>query len=180
MALLRIDGLTKTFGNLRVLDGLSFEVDQGSVFGFIGKNGAGKTTTMKIIVGLLKASAGTVTIDGAPVAFGETPTNRVVGYLPDVPEFYGFLSAPEYLEFCGRITGMEPVRIAARSSELLEMVGLRDVAKRRISGYSRGMKQRLGIAQALMHEPLLLICDEPTSALDPQGRSDILHILELA
>ena len=177
MGLLVIDSLSKSFGQLTVLDKLSFEVEEGSVFGFIGKNGSGKTTTMRIIVGLLKADQGEVYVKGKKVTFGQTPTNHLIGYLPDVPEFYGFLNALEYLRFCGRITGMNATDIELKISELIGLVGLQDSAKRRIKGYSRGMKQRLGIAQALIHEPTLLICDEPTSALDPKGRSELLAIL---
>ncbi|MDR3053109.1 MAG: ABC transporter ATP-binding protein [Coriobacteriales bacterium] len=179
MALLSIEGLSKSFGALQVLNNLSFEVEQGSVFGFIGKNGSGKTTTMKIIVGLLKAQSGSVHISGVPVKYGETKTNHMIGYLPDVPEYYGFFNAIEYLRLVGQIANMSPAKIKSQTSELLELVGLQDSAKRKIRGYSRGMKQRLGIAQALIHEPTLLICDEPTSALDPQGRSDLLGLLEL-
>ncbi|MCL1796926.1 MAG: ABC transporter ATP-binding protein [Eggerthellaceae bacterium] len=177
MGLLTIDSVSKSFGKLEVLNNLSFAVEEGSVFGFIGRNGSGKTTTMKIIVGLLKADQGDVYINGTKVIFGQTPTNHLIGYLPDVPEFYGFMNAYEYLRFCGKITGMNTTEIDHKSTDLLTLVGLQDSAQRRIKGYSRGMKQRLGIAQALMHNPLLLICDEPTSALDPQGRSEILAIL---
>ncbi|MDR2036133.1 MAG: ABC transporter ATP-binding protein [Coriobacteriales bacterium] len=177
MNLLTINNVSKRFGQLPVLDELSLEVDEGSVFGFIGKNGSGKTTTMRIIVGLLKADLGEVYIKGKKVDFGQTATNHMIGYLPDVPEFYGFMNALEYLRFCGKIKGMNPADIKLKTSELLAVVGLEESAKRRIKGYSRGMKQRLGIAQALMHNPALLICDEPTSALDPQGRSEILNIL---
>lgn len=178
MGLLVVDSVSKNFKELEVLKQLSFEVEEGSVFGFIGRNGSGKTTTMKTIVGLLKADAGEIYVNGKKVVFGETPTNKVVGYLPDVPEFYGFMSALEYLHFCGRITGMNTTDIERKTNELINLVGLQESANRRIKGYSRGMKQRLGIAQALMHEPALLICDEPTSALDPQGRSEILAILD--
>jgi len=177
MGLLTIDSISKSFGQLKVLDQLSFEVEEGSVFGFIGKNGSGKTTTMRIIVGLLKADGGDVYVRGKRVEFGQTETNSLIGYLPDVPEFYGFMNAWEYLSFCGRICGMNATDIERKSAELIAMVGLTESAKRRIKGYSRGMKQRLGIAQALIHDPALLICDEPTSALDPQGRSEILEIL---
>jgi ABC-2 type transport system ATP-binding protein len=179
MALLTIDRLSKSFGSLSVLNELSFEVEEGSVFGFIGKNGSGKTTTMKIIVGLLKADGGSVYINGTKVDFGETATNRMIGYLPDVPEYYNFLTAVEYLKLCGQIARMDADKIGAKSSELLSLVGLQESAGRKIRGYSRGMKQRLGIAQALIHDPLLLICDEPTSALDPQGRSELLSLLEV-
>ena len=131
----------------------------------IGKNGAGKTTAMKAILGLLKVDAGEISVCGERVAYGQTATNRLIGYLPDVPEFYSFMTAPEYLKFCGEITGMSNTDIKAKSGELLELVGL-DGEKHRIGGFSRGMKQRLGIAQALINSPRLLICDEPTSALD--------------
>lgn len=176
MDMLRITGLRKRFGDKEVLRGMDLAVPEGSVFGFIGKNGAGKTTTMKTVLGLLKADAGEIYVNGEKVAYGQTPTNRYVGYLPDVPEFYPFMTAPEYLRFCGEISGLNRSESEARSGELLELVGLSGETHR-IKGFSRGMKQRLGIAQALLNRPKLLICDEPTSALDPVGRKDILDIL---
>ena len=147
-----------------------------SIYGFIGKNGSGKTTTMKTVLGLLKPDAGEITVNGEKVVYGQTSTNKYIGYLPDVPEFYSFMTAEEYLRFCAEITDMRRDEIDARVSELLSLVGLAD-EKHRIKGYSRGMKQRLGIAQALLNRPKLLICDEPTSALDPVGRKEILDIL---
>jgi len=176
MDILTITGLEKSFGSQRVLDDLSFSVPEGSIYGFIGKNGSGKTTTMKIILGLLQADAGEISVCGEKVRYGDTRTNRFIGYLPDVPEFYGFMTAKEYLRLCGEITGMPTALIQTKSEELLDLVGLADV-KKRIGTFSRGMKQRLGIAQALLNEPRLLICDEPTSALDPIGRREILDIL---
>jgi ABC-2 type transport system ATP-binding protein len=173
---LTIQNLTKSFGKEKVIDGLTFSVPEGSIFGFIGKNGAGKTTTMKMTLGLLAADGGEITVCGERVSFGQTATNRHIGYLPDVPEFYGYMRPKEYLWLCGEITGMKNVRIKSRSEELLELVGLAGINKK-IGGFSRGMKQRLGIAQALINEPKLLICDEPTSALDPVGRKEILEIL---
>lgn len=174
--MLQISGLHKRFGEKEVLKGLDLSVPEHSVFGFIGKNGAGKTTTMKAVLGLLKPDAGTITVAGEPVVYGQTATNRHIGYLPDVPEFYPFMTAPEYLAFCGEITGMKRSEVKSRSAELLELVGLSGETHR-IKGFSRGMKQRLGIAQALLNQPRLLICDEPTSALDPVGRKEILDIL---
>lgn len=174
--MLQITDLYKSFGDKQVLKGLSLDVKEHSIFGFIGKNGSGKTTTMKLVLGLIKADSGEITVAGEKVSYGETATNRHVGYLPDVPEFYGFMSAAEYLKFCGEITNMNQNQICTRSAELLELVGLQN-EKGRIKGYSRGMKQRLGIAQALLNRPKLLICDEPTSALDPIGRKEILDIL---
>lgn len=176
MNILEIQHLSKRFGSTQAIDDLSFSVPEGSIFGFIGQNGAGKTTTMKLILGLLKADQGTVLIEGEKVSFGETKTNRKIGYLPDVPEFYNYLKASEYLSLCGEITGLSKDLIKTRSEELLKLVGLSKVNKK-IGAYSRGMKQRLGIAQALLNEPKLLICDEPTSALDPLGRKEILDIL---
>ncbi len=176
MDILQITGLHKHFGSKEVLKGLTLSVPEHSIFGFIGKNGAGKTTTMKMILGLLKADAGTITVAGENVVYGQTSVNRQIGYLPDVPEFYPFMTAREYLSFCGEITEMNPGEIRTRSRELLELVGLGS-EKHRIKGFSRGMKQRLGIAQALLHRPKLLICDEPTSALDPVGRKEILELL---
>lgn len=176
MDMLCITDLHKRFGDKEVLRGLNLTVPEHSIYGFIGKNGAGKTTTMKTILGLLKADSGEIIVGGEKVVYGQTSTNQYIGYLPDVPEFYPFMTAPEYLRFCGEITGMKKAECDDRCKKLLELVGLSD-EKHRIKGFSRGMKQRLGIAQALLNSPKLLICDEPTSALDPVGRKEILDIL---
>jgi len=177
MDVLELTGVTKHFGEREVLKDLSLRVPEGAIYGFIGENGAGKTTTMKIILGLLAADGGEVRICGEKVSYGGTRTNRFVGYLPDVPEFYGYLNPREYLALCGGLAGVAPDALRPRAEELLALVGLTGSASRRIGGFSRGMKQRLGIAQALIHRPKLLICDEPTSALDPAGRKDIIDIL---
>jgi len=177
MNILEINQLYKRFGDHEVLKGLDMVVPEHSIFGFIGKNGAGKTTTIKIILGLLKADSGSITVCGEKVSYGETKTNRYIGFLPDIPEFYGYMNPMEYLNLCGEITGLSKDKIKAKSEELLELVGLKNDKKKKIRGFSRGMKQRLGIAQALLNEPKLLICDEPTSALDPIGRKEILDIL---
>ncbi len=176
MDMLRITGLHKRFGDKEVLRGLDLSVPEHSIYGFIGKNGSGKTTTMKTVLGLLKADSGEIFVNGEKVIYGQTNTNRYIGYLPDVPEFYSFMTAKEYLRFCGEITGMSCAEIEERTKELLTLVGLADETHR-IKGFSRGMKQRLGIAQALLSRPKLLVCDEPTSALDPVGRKEILDIL---
>ena len=176
MEALKIDNLHKSFGKNTIINGLSMSIPENTIFGFLGKNGAGKTTTMKMILGFLKIDEGSIEVFGEKVSFGQSKTNRFIGYLPDVPEFYGYMTAKEYLNLCGAITGLSKNEIKNKSEELLELVGLRDVNKR-ISGYSRGMKQRLGIAQALLNSPKLLICDEPTSALDPLGRKEILDII---
>lgn len=176
MEALKIENLHKSFGKNAIINGLSMSIPENTIFGFLGKNGAGKTTTMKMILGFLKKDEGSIEVFGEEVSFGQSKTNRFIGYLPDVPEFYGYMTAKEYLNLCGAITGLSKNEVKNKSVELLELVGLRDVNKR-ISGYSRGMKQRLGIAQALLNSPKLLICDEPTSALDPLGRKEILDII---
>lgn len=175
----QIKGVTKRFGDREVLKNIHLEIPENSVFGFIGANGAGKTTLMKCMLGLLPLTKGSITIAGEPVTFGETKSNMHIGYLPDVPEFYPFYTARQYLELCAVVTEMPKQDWQPRIDELLHMVGMKDV-KSSIGSYSRGMKQRLGIAQALLNRPKLLICDEPTSALDPAGRSQILSILKEA
>lgn len=176
MDIIRLEGVSKQFGNHEVIKELNISIPSQCVFGFLGQNGAGKTTTMKMILGLLKPSSGRIFVCGEEVIYGEIKTNCLIGYLPDVPEYYSYMTPREYLKLCGEITGMSRTRIKEKSEELLTLVGLADV-NRKIGGFSRGMKQRLGIAQALLNEPKILICDEPTSALDPIGRKEILDIL---
>lgn len=176
MEMLTLSHVSKAFGLSTVVDDISFTVPEHTVYGFIGQNGAGKTTTMKMILGLLKADSGEIYVHGERVRYGENKTNRHIGYLSDVPEFYGFMTPREYLTLCGEVTEMPGRRIQRNVEQILDLVGLAD-ADRRIRGFSRGMKQRLGIAQALVNRPKLLICDEPTSALDPLGRKEILDIL---
>lgn len=177
MEMLKLSHVEKSFGDNRVIQDLSLTVKEHTIYGFIGPNGAGKTTTMKMILGLMKTDGGAILVNGESVTYGQTRTNRYIGYLPDVPEFYSYLTPMEYLALCGEVAGMEKSRIRGKSLELLELVGLGEKAGKRMQGFSRGMKQRLGIAQALLHSPKLLICDEPTSALDPVGRKEILDIL---
>ncbi len=174
--ILEIKDLHKTFGSKEVVKNLNFEVKENTIYGFLGQNGAGKTTCMKMILGLEKPTSGTIKVCGETVTYGETKTNRHIGYLPDVPEYYNFMRPKEYLALCGEVTGLSKPKIKEKTSELLKLVGLENENKK-IGGFSRGMKQRLGIAQALLNEPKLLICDEPTSALDPIGRKEILDIL---
>jgi ABC-2 type transport system ATP-binding protein len=176
MDILQIKNLAKKFDQHDVLKDVNFSVPEHSIYGFIGQNGAGKTTTMKIALGLLPADNGTVMVCGETVQFGQTKTNKSIGYLPDVPEFYNYMRPNEYLRLCGEITGLSNTEIKSRSHELLDLVGLTNINKK-IGGFSRGMKQRLGVAQALINQPALLICDEPTSALDPMGRKELLDIL---
>lgn len=176
MNILCIENLSKSFGSHKVIQNLSFSVPENTIYGFLGQNGAGKTTTMKIILGLLKPDNGKISVCGETVRYGDTKTNRHIGFLPDVPEYYGYMKPVEYLDLCGKVAGQSSSYIKKKSEELLYLVGLEQAGKK-IGSFSRGMKQRLGIAQALLNEPKLLICDEPTSALDPIGRKEILDIL---
>ncbi len=174
-----INNVSKHFGGKEVLKNVNLTIPEHSVFGFVGANGAGKTTLMKCMLGLLPVTSGTITVADEPVTFGQTKSNQHFGYLPDVPEFYPYYTAREYLQLCAVITNMPKSERTLRIAELLELVGLTNI-KSPIRTYSRGMKQRLGIAQALLNRPKLLICDEPTSALDPVGRAQILSILQAA
>ena len=176
MQILSVKGLCKSFGDKQVLKGLDLSIPENSIYGFVGRNGAGKTTTMKILLGLLRCDAGEVRICGEEVVYGDSHTNRFVGYLPDVPEFYPFLTSREYLLLCGECMNLPKAEIKDRGDALLSLVGLAKETAR-IGSFSRGMKQRLGIAQALLSRPRLLICDEPSSALDPIGRREILDLL---
>lgn len=177
MDVLKISDLSKSFGQKKVIKHLNLAVSENTIYGFIGQNGTGKTTTMKMILGLLAPDSGEIFVKGEKVTQGKNSTNKWIGYLPDVPEFYGYMTPLEYLSLCGEITGMDRADIKKRAGELLEQVGLSG-SNKRIKGFSRGMRQRLGVAQALFNKPALLICDEPTSALDPLGRKEILDILK--
>jgi ABC-2 type transport system ATP-binding protein len=179
---LHIHNINKRFGSINVLNDLNIEIEEGSIYGFLGKNGAGKTTTLKIITGLIRSTPrgesddSYVEICGQRLKFGDTSINANIGFLPDVPAFYNYMKPMDYLRLCGKIYGMKQPKLDIRANELLKLVGLSGV-NRKIKGFSRGMKQRLGIAQAMIHRPKLLILDEPTSALDPMGRKEILDII---
>ena len=177
-------GLTKRFGGasgVLAVNGLDLDVPAGSVFGLLGPNGAGKTTTLRLITGLARPTGGTVAIDGVQVA-GEADrglgTRRAIGVLDQDPRYYGWMTGRELVVLAGRLQGLSSSDAAGRATETLDVVGLSDAAKRRISGYSGGMRQRLGIAQALVSRPRLLVLDEPVSSLDPEGRRDLLVLIE--
>jgi ABC-2 type transport system ATP-binding protein len=176
MSAIRIENLVKTYGAVRALDGLSLEVEQGSIFGFLGPNGAGKTTTIRILTGLAHPSSGHASVAGVEIGHNGALARRI-GYLPEEPAFYGWMMAQEFLEYIGQLFGLSAAVRRKRAEELLEKVGLWDVRKRRIRGFSRGMRQRLGIAQALVNQPEVLFLDEPASALDPAGRRDVLELI---
>jgi ABC-2 type transport system ATP-binding protein len=170
-------GLTKAFGTQLALDGVDLRVPEGSVFGFLGPNGAGKTTTLRIITGLARPTRGRALVLGRDATAADAGLRSVIGFLPDVPGFYPWMTGEEFLHFVGRLFGLEATLIRDRTNHLLDSAGLLGVHTR-IGGYSRGMKQRLGIAQALMNAPRLLLLDEPTSALDPLGRKEVLEMID--
>jgi len=174
---IRTQGLRKVFGSVVGLHGLDLEVRPQTVFGFLGPNGAGKTTTLRLLAGLSRPTAGRAWIADVPVG-PESPARGQVGYLPEEPRFYPWMSAGEFLAvYVGGLFRMDARQARQRAGELLERVGLQDVARRRIGGFSRGMRQRLGMAQALFNGPPVLLLDEPVSALDPGGRRDMLELI---
>jgi ABC-2 type transport system ATP-binding protein len=175
-AAIELRGLTKRFGDAIALDGVDLVVRPGVVFGFLGRNGAGKTTALRILSGLARPTAGTAHVLGHDVERATDAVRARIGFLPDVPGFYPWMTAREYLEFAGRLFGLDKATLDARATALLEMAGLASVTTR-VGGFSRGMKQRLGIAQALINAPSLLMLDEPTSALDPIGRREVLEMV---
>ena len=175
-AAIELRGLTKRFGDAIALDGVDLVVRPGIVFGFLGRNGAGKTTALRILSGLARPTAGTAHVLGHDVERATDAVRARIGFLPDVPGFYPWMTAREYLEFAGRLFGLDKATLDARATALLEMAGLASVTTR-VGGFSRGMKQRLGIAQALINAPSLLMLDEPTSALDPIGRREVLEMV---
>ncbi|MCL6614991.1 MAG: ABC transporter ATP-binding protein, partial [Firmicutes bacterium] len=169
-------GLTKRFGARTAVDRLNLIVPQGAVYGFLGPNGAGKTTTLRMLVGLARPTEGEAFVLGTSIADGRRAYLRRIGYLPDVPGFYTWMRAPEFLKLVGRIFGLGGRELDGRVAEALDLTGLAGI-KTRIGGFSRGMKQRLGLAQALINRPELVFLDEPTSALDPIGRKEVLEAI---
>lgn len=171
---IEVAALVKQFGSRRALDGLDLVVPRGSVFGFLGANGAGKTTTLRILLGLAKPTAGDVRVLGEAPASAAVRAN--VGYCPDVPGFLPWMTATDVLTTAARLFNLPADTTRARTAELLDLTGLAGIDAR-VGGFSRGMRQRLGIAQALINAPEVLILDEPTSALDPLGRRTVLDLL---
>lgn len=175
--MLKVSNLIKSYGSFEVLKGISFEIKRGKIYGFLGQNGAGKTTTMNILTGLLAYNSGDIMYNGKDFKENKREILKKVGYLPQNPVFYGYMTGNEYLNFIGTLSNMRLPAIKNRSKEILEVVGLKDAGKRKLSGYSGGMKQRFGFSVALFNKPELLFLDEPTSALDPEGRMEILEFI---
>jgi ABC-2 type transport system ATP-binding protein len=173
----RTEQLTKRYGPILALDRLDLEVPAGVVFGLLGPNGAGKTTTIRLLTGLAAPTSGRAFVTGTEVRAGGVEVRRRIGYLDQDPRFYGWMRGRELLELVGRLHGLEGRALRERVGETLELVGLADAGKRRVGGYSGGMRQRLGIGQAIVNRPELLILDEPVSSLDPEGRRDLLALI---
>ncbi len=173
-----LKSLTKTFpGGVAALTDLTLDVPPGSVFGFLGPNGAGKTTTIKIVAGLSRASSGSMTVAGIPSEAG-IRYRREIGYLAEAPRFYDWMTARETLRYAARFEQRIDEPLERRIDELLDLVGLREARDRRSGELSAGMRQRLGVAQALIGRPSVLLLDEPASALDPIGRREILGLMD--
>jgi ABC-2 type transport system ATP-binding protein len=177
-AMLEVSHLVKSYGPRRAVDGVSFTVERGQTLGLIGPNGAGKSTTVSIICGLIAAQEGSVTFDGAPMSEGASAAKRKIGLVPQDLALYEDLSAIENLKLFAALYGLSGKRSAERAAQVLELVNLSERARERPTAYSGGMKRRLNIAAALMHEPELLILDEPTVGVDPQSRNAIFDSLE--
>jgi len=178
---IEITGLTKDFSlnlrgiKLRAVENLTLAVPEGQVFGLLGPNGSGKSTTIKIILGLLEPTAGECKVFGVPS--GRVDSRLNVGYLPEAPYFYRYLSGTELVRFYGRICGVPRKRLDERVREVIDWVGLSGAAHRRVGTYSKGMLQRIGLAQALVHDPRLIILDEPTAGVDPVGSAEISELI---
>jgi ABC-2 type transport system ATP-binding protein len=179
--IVRVEGLVKDFRPglglraKRILHGITFSVQENEIFGFVGPNGAGKTTTLKILMGLIRPTAGTASILGHDIR--ESAFRKHVGFLPEVSYFYDYLTGSEFLEFYARLSGVPKAQRPARIEELLGWVGLSHAGDARLRTYSKGMLQRIGIAQALIHDPQVVFLDEPMSGLDPLGRKEIRDLI---
>ncbi|QQS34947.1 MAG: ABC transporter ATP-binding protein [Ignavibacteriales bacterium] len=172
---IEVSGLSKKFKDLKAVDSLNLSVHRGDVFGFLGPNGAGKSTTIRMLLSLIRPNQGTIKIFGKSLNENRNEILRKVGAIVEKPDFYGYLSAYKNLEILGRLSGADVSR--KKIFELLELVGLEKRFKSKVKTYSHGMKQRLGIAQALLHDPELIILDEPTTGLDPQGMKEIRDLI---
>ena len=178
--MIAFDHLGKKYGELTAVRDLDFVVNKGEVFGFLGPNGAGKTTTIRMMMGILVPTSGRVTIDGLDCQQDRVEVKRRVGYLPDNPMFYDYLRGREILAFVGEMHGQSRAEAQRRAAALLVDVGLEDTAEEYAVNYSAGMKRKLGLACALIHDPAVLVLDEPTNGLDPRAARDVQERLRVS
>ncbi|MBA2422402.1 MAG: ABC transporter ATP-binding protein [Chitinophagales bacterium] len=174
-SIIRLQHLSKHFGNFEAVNDLNLEVKSGDVFGFLGPNGAGKSTTIRMMLSLIKPTAGNIFIFGKNLFESRSKILKRIGCIVEKPDFYLYLSAEKNLELFGKLSGIIPSK--NKIAELIELVGLKGRAKDKVKTYSHGMKQRLGLAQTLIHDPELIIVDEPTTGLDPQGIIDVRQLI---
>ena len=177
MTAIKTEDLVKRYKGVVAVNNLNLEVPDNTVFGFVGPNGAGKTTTIKMLTGFVRPSSGQAWVAGERIGHNAQALWSKIGLLPDVPAFYDWMTGRELLRYAGKLHGMDGSKIARRIEEVLELVEMNKAADRKVGGYSRGMRQRLGIAQALINRPKVLFLDEPTSALDPIGRREVLDLI---
>jgi ABC-2 type transport system ATP-binding protein len=177
MSLVHLHEVAKSFGKVRAVDGVSFSIDRGEVVGFLGPNGAGKTTTMRLITRALEPDSGTIEIDGRSVDDDPAEARRRIGYLPESNPLYQEMLVGEFLTFMARLRGIEPAAIAERIEPAVAQTGIGDVYYRPIAHLSKGYRQRVGLAQAILSEPDILILDEPTEGLDPNQRVEIRKLI---
>ncbi|MCA9928091.1 MAG: ABC transporter ATP-binding protein [Anaerolineales bacterium] len=175
---IRCQGLTKRFGEVTAVNNLNLDIPAGAIFGFLGRNGAGKTTTIRLLTGLAQPTGGTAWVNGHDMAYSSAKAQQQFGYLPQDPAFYNWMTPVEYLSYVADLFQMPKPQKQVRIDDMLTLVGLQDATKRKIGGFSGGMQQRLGIAQAMLHDPPVLFLDEPTNALDPAGRYEVLSLIE--
>lgn len=176
--MLKIQNLTKTFNGKAAVNDLSFEVKQGSVFGFLGPNGAGKTTTLRTILGLLEPDKGSITVDGIDALKNSIAVKQITGYLPDEIFLYDYLSGRDFLNFVAEVYGLSNKEKIEKVEKLLNQFGLENAANEYSANYSLGMKKKLALAATVIHEPKLLILDEPFNGLDPQASRDLRNLLK--
>lgn len=176
-AAIRCVGLSRSYGEVQALKDLNLSVPYGSIFGFLGRNGAGKTTAIRILTGLAQPSSGSAWVAGLDATRTDSAARQRFGYLPQNPSFYRWMTPLEYLDYGARLFNLPAPERKQRIDEMLALVDLKDASRRKIGGFSGGMVQRLGIAQAMIHRPAVLFLDEPTSALDPAGRYEVLELI---
>jgi ABC-2 type transport system ATP-binding protein len=173
-----VENLTKRYGRHTAVDGISFRVEKGEILGFLGPNGAGKTTTMRIITGFLPATSGTVTVEGFDIFDDAHEVRKRIGYLPESPPLYSDMTVTSYLEFVGRIKGLSRAALPDAVDRAVQRCGLTEVTRRVLGHLSKGFRQRVGLAQALIHEPGVLVLDEPTIGLDPRQIREIRSLVK--